>query len=254
MFGKDREEDYELYNQRVNAKYDDDYISPSVEERQECYHDHEQTYKNYDIPQQKIQRTYTDETSSKSYESPESRFSTHLRTNERILWIGEMEKDATNKELGSQGCVSCLVVFILIFFVPSFASFFFSAITSPMPAVGIIPLLVIVTVIIAVVKLASRFRTIKIYAVTNQRVLSLSGNVLSSGELKYMQSAKAQDFGRNIGTVSFLYSNYTYDNNLRCTTFAGVRNPDTVKSIVNEAAYRAKKPAQADTNINSNMY
>lgn len=239
MFGRDREEDYELYNAKVNAKYDDDYISPSVEERQECYHDHEQTYKNYDIPQQKIQRTYS-ETPSKSYESPESRLSVHLRTNERILWIGETEKDSTNKERGTAGCSSCLVVIIIMFFLPSLASFLFSAITSPMPAVSIIPCLVFITLIIAVVKLSSHFKTIRIYAVTNQRVLSLSGNVLSSGELKYMQSATAQDFGRNIGTVSFLYANYTNDNNLRCTAFAGIKNPNTVKTIVNEAVYRAK--------------
>lgn len=253
MFGKNREEDYELYNQRVNEKYDDDYISPSVEERHECYHDHEQTYKNYDIPQQKIQRTYT-ETSSKSYESPESRLSVHLRVNERILWIGETEKDSTSRERGTAGCSAFFFVIIIMFFLPSFARFLIGALTSPMPAVSIIPMLVFITVIIAVVKLTSHFKTLRIYAVTNQRVLSLSGNVLSSGELKYIQSATAQDFGRNIGTVSFLYTNYTNDNNLRCTMFAGVRNPDTVRSIINEAAYRAKKPAQADTNINSKMY
>ncbi len=47
MFGR-RDEDYEEYNERYAAKFDDDYIAPSRDYRRECTHSHEQTYDDID--------------------------------------------------------------------------------------------------------------------------------------------------------------------------------------------------------------
>lgn len=47
MFGR-RDEEYEDYNERYAAKFDDDYIAPSHDYRRECTHSHEQTYEDMD--------------------------------------------------------------------------------------------------------------------------------------------------------------------------------------------------------------
>ena len=51
MFGRKNNEDYDDYNEKYASKYDDDYIAPSKEYREECDHSHEQTYEDADTEQ-----------------------------------------------------------------------------------------------------------------------------------------------------------------------------------------------------------
>ena len=99
MFGRRKEEDYEEYNERYAAKYDDDYIAPKKEYRRECEHSHEQSYSNINTVAEcdhSHEQTYNDADSEQhsydSYVSLESRFQPYLAPNEHLLWVGGYDK------------------------------------------------------------------------------------------------------------------------------------------------------------------
>ena len=103
MFGKRRDEDYDDYNERYAAKYDDDYIAPSKEYRTECSHSHEQAYENINNVREcdhSHEQTYNDaDTEQKPYDnyvSLESIFEPMLAPGEHLLWAGG-KKDASKR-------------------------------------------------------------------------------------------------------------------------------------------------------------
>ena len=121
MFGRKKSDDYDEYNESVNAKYDDDYIRDNKEYRDECSHSHEQTYKNYDShKEQKEYREECEHSHEQTYEdfseelNPydelnelEKFFEPMLDDGEHILWCGEPEKKANSSETGI-GCAGKL--------------------------------------------------------------------------------------------------------------------------------------------------
>ena len=104
MFGRKRDEDYEDYNEKYAAKYDDDYIAPSKEYRSECDHSHEQSYSNInDVSEcdHSHEQTYEDaDSEQKPYDdrvSLESSMEMLLAPNEHLLWTGGSIRAASSK-------------------------------------------------------------------------------------------------------------------------------------------------------------
>ena len=95
MFRKKRDEEYDEYNDRYSAKYDDDYIAPSEEYRSECDHDHEQTYPDLDTVAEHEysheQNYYGSAAEQRSYDHSaelERFFGRILGQGEKLIWAG----------------------------------------------------------------------------------------------------------------------------------------------------------------------
>ncbi len=183
MFGRSREEDYEKYNERQNAKYDDDYIASSEEYREDCSHSHEQTYEDYN-------------SELEPYEAKsrlEAKFAKVLLPGEYIVWCAEAEKNATADEKGT-GCVGCTGFFMIALAVLFMLNPFFLPLS----------VILIITAVFAMSGSSVRNRS---YAITDRRVLIYKGSSLRQYRLGKLSGIKCKASQRNIGYVTF-YGTY----------------------------------------------
>ncbi|WP_028519897.1 hypothetical protein [Ruminococcus flavefaciens] len=121
MFGRKKDEDYDDYNEKYAAKYDDDYIAPSKEYRSECDHSHEQSYSNInDVSEcgHSHEQTYEDaDSEQKPYDdrvSLESSMERLLAPNEHLLWTGGSIRAASSKNNNGSGVFAAGIVMFFI--------------------------------------------------------------------------------------------------------------------------------------------
>lgn len=236
MFGRRREDDYEAYNQRQNAKYDDDYIAESKEYREECAHSHEQSYENYDTREthreyreecrHDHEQTYEDFNSElKPYDEfneIEKLFVPKLADGEYVLWCGKTEKNANSKEKGtgcSTGCLPLGIVAALILF----------------PLFGMVSIGVIVMCIIMMKNNGSKDRA---YAITNCRYMSCKNGSYKSVPLSMISNVTSFASPRKIGYVMFRVDQQPYQKQKSVTAsdgIFGIKEPENVKQILKNA-------------------
>ena len=241
MFGRKKTEDYDEYNEKINAQYDDDYIRPSEESRRECSHDHEQTYQNYESRQ-----TYKDVESKQTYEdynaeqkgydtlnSIEDKFTPHLRRGEMIVWLGQTEKNAPYKHRGIFGCIMLFPIawisLSLLTFLATFTASIFSALFS----------LFFIAAGIAIFIIMSHLG-VNYYAITDQRVISVRGNYLTSTEFKYISHVKLIKSNDQIGSLEFRLSVPNGNVSSMCMGIYGIKNPTIVQGILHNAMARKR--------------
>lgn len=238
MFGRKKSDDYDEYNESVNAKYDDDYIRDNKEYRDECSHSHEQTYKNYDShKEQKEYREECEHSHEQTYEDfseelkpydelneLEKFFEPMLDDGEHILWCGEPEKKANSSEtgIGCAGNTSCLMYLIAI------------------PLFLLSPIVSIVLIVLAsLMKSGSTLKGRK-YAITNKRVITGGASKQCMVPLSTIGAVAFHSSSRNIGYVTFQVNpqfrpqkgNRTY--NVINGLFA-VKDPERVAGILKQA-------------------
>ena len=247
MFGRHDSDDYEEYNQRQNAKYDDDYIRDTEEYREECHHSHEQTYRDYDTRSvsdydvRSASEEYREECShshEQTYEDfnseqrvyderskEEAKFTKYLKPNEHIIWSGKTEKTATPEETQTQGC-GCAAAFmigagVLMLF-------------SMMAMFGIM-LLMFGAVIMSSTSVKRRS-----YAITDERVLTLVGSSLRSVPLRQVRGVHYKSSKRGIGSVTYVKGAGSQISTSLTDGIFGIKDPETVCRILQNAAASAK--------------
>ena len=224
MFWKKKKDGYENYN-------GGDYIRPSEEYRADCeeYHEHGQTYSDYDsriyneeyradCSEHTHGQTYKDYNSEQraydEYSTLESRFTQYLMNGENILWCGKAEKGMTSKENGSSGCLPIAVIALLFF-----------------PPLGIFGLIVY---LVSVAGIKSR-----VYAITNKGVLIINNNKVNRVPLNKINGATYKKSDRNIGYIRF-YDNSSHDDSSGGFSPAengmyGIKDPEKVIKILKKA-------------------
>ena len=137
MFGR-KNDDYDEYNEKYAAKYDDDYIAPSHEYRSECDHSHEQSYANINDVREcdhsheqsyanindvrecghSHEQTYEDSDYEQhpydDYASLESRFQPFLAPGEHLLWVGGHDKKSPKPPTERKKDKKALTILIII--------------------------------------------------------------------------------------------------------------------------------------------
>lgn len=243
MFGRRKYEDYDDYNERYAAKYDDDYIAPSKEYRAECDHSHEQSYSNINTVEEcthSHEQTYEDadyeQHSYDSYVGLEERFRQYLAPNEHLLWAGGYDKkspkpaDDRKKEkkrlsiliivsvvLIAMGCVSDMmctfsfVGFIMLFF--------------------------------AVLGAAGVFNQ-GIYAITDMKVINIRNNRPSFAPLEGIYNISAVSGGNGKGYVSYstrgpVRGGQALQNGEYRSVISNIDDPQRVKRILQDAVHGA---------------
>jgi len=237
MFGR-REEDYERYNERQNAKYDDDYIKDSEEYREECTHSHEQTYRNYDRREEYREyreecdhshgQTYDDFNSElKPYDEQnelEKLFEPQLEEGEYLLWCGEPQKNANSSETGT----GCMGSSSWLLYMIAFAFLMLN------------PIIAVVLIIAAsFMRRTSNLKGQK-YAITNRRVIIVGGSKPCNVPLSMIGAVTFHSSARRIGYVSFqIRPEYSRQNPRRTfmasNAFFAVKDPETVAGILKQA-------------------
>lgn len=121
MFGRKKDEDYDDYNEKYAAKYDDDYIAPSKEYRSECDHSHEQSYSNINDVREcehSHEQTYEDaDSEQKPYDdrvSLESSMERLLAPNEHLLWTGGSIRAVSSKNNSAAGVFAAGIAMFFI--------------------------------------------------------------------------------------------------------------------------------------------
>ena len=260
MFGRKNGDDYDDYNERNAAKYDDDYIAPSHDYRRECDHSHEQTYEDMDdlwecrhSHEQSYQninevrecnhsheQTYADADTEQrpydNYNTIESLFEAYLEPNEHLLWAGgpgdlskqnhEYKKKALNPGL------TILVIGIVLMFT-CFVAF--------------IGLAFIATGIILLVTNSDP----GLYAVTDRRMMILSYGDLRSFGLEQIESTNVVKNDQNVGRIhvcvneifGYWNNNQSNINGLARRTIIAlskIQDPVRVKQIIDDACVGAR--------------
>ena len=235
MFRKNREEDYEEYNQRQNARYDDDYISETEEYRDECTHSHEQTYDNYDMRESHREyreecshdheQTYEDFNSElRPYEKKgelENKFSKVLMPTEHIVWCGAPEANATAEEKGtgcSKGGSGLLIVIAVVM----------------LPVLGILSIGLIVLGVYLLKECNVMNRS---YAITNSRLLIYKGSNLKQIRLNTISNINVKKSQRDIGCVMFVipYKRANKPDAIMSDGIFAVKSPDSVAAVLMQA-------------------
>ena len=234
MFGRKKGDEYDEYNERQNAKYDDDYISDTEEYRYECTHSHEQTYEDYDVREEcghSHEQTYDDFNSEqKPYDElneVERKFEKYLEDGEYILWCGAAVKDAKPNETGV-GCAPGAARAILI------------------AAILTIWLCTCLS-IIAIIAIISMWKKIDFrgreYAITNRRILELNGNNLNSVPLNCVRVIENKSSERNIGYILYQRTDQPPKGAMYPASggILAVREPEIVCNILKNAIDGARK-------------
>ncbi|WP_297961851.1 hypothetical protein [uncultured Ruminococcus sp.] len=239
MFGRKRDEDYDEYNERYAAKYDDDYIAPSKEYRSECDHSHEQSYENINNVREcdhSHEQTYNDadheQSGYDSYASLESRFEPLLAPNEHLLWVGGYDKKtrapkgapAASRNMTIAGFVVLGVLFMVGFCAFSdFLCFMF-------------PIAFILAVVF-LVKLTNASNGV--HAITDMRVITLSSNGHPIYHLlKDIKNISVSMTKNNYGNVYFDSRTAAMNSQVQGSirrSMNGVQDPARVKRILEDA-------------------
>ena len=205
MFGRRKTEDYDEYNERVNAKYDDDYVREGKEYRAECTHSHEQTYEDYtsvrdcdhehgqtysnytkvDTPDydrvDTDRRSYDSVGTSRSYDAGDGQakefFESRLLQGEHILYVGKSKSSYVGG-----GCAKAFIVCFFFFFVHTFISSFLQGLMSVVAGISsAVPELIalLITIALIVIALTKIGNVRSDFCITNKRLLIARGkNVL----------------------------------------------------------------------------
>ena len=235
MFGRKKSDDYDEYNESINAKYDDDYIRGSEEYRKECSHSHEQTYKDQDLHtdyreyrqecSHDHEQTYEDFNSELApYEQKselEAKFARFLMPGEYIIWCGVPEKNATASESGAgcaTGCLPVAIVLALILF----------------PILGVVS---IGAVVCAVLLMKDGNFKNRSYAITDNSLIILKGSTPHRINLTSIRGVNYKTGPRDIGYVTF---NATYSNPRGIITnknegIFGIKDPQRVSVTLIQA-------------------
>lgn len=239
MFGRKDRDDYEEYNRRQNAKYDDDYIADAEEYREECTHSHEQSYEDYDY--RKAEKEFREECThshEQTYEdfSPELEpyenqskleklFSKKLESGERLIWCGETEPKANASEKGT-GCSGCAIGGFMAFAaVMMVASFVFG-----------------IMMMIAAVYFLTAFNAAgNKYAITDSRVIICKGSRVNSFPLETISNLSCHASSRRIGYVTFTVTGGKSNLPYTSAGILGVKDPENVKRILAEAKMNYRK-------------
>lgn len=238
-----------------------DYIRPSEEYRAECedYHEHGQTYEDYDSRSysEEYRDDCSDHTHGQTYEDYDSRsyseeyrddcsdhthgqtyndynseqrvydahselerqFSARLGSGEYILWCGRAEKGANNTEKGMGFGKSGNGCLPILIFLLIF-----------LPWLGIFGIIIYASSVSGISK--------RSYAITNKNVLIIKNNVLNSIPLKSIRGVTYKSSNRNIGYVTFMTSAVSYsnsNNNYANDGFFAIKEPERVAAILNKA-------------------
>lgn len=202
MFRRNRTEDYDEYNERVNAKYDDDYVREEKEYRDECTHSHEQTYEDYTSVREcghEHGQTYSNytqvntpdhdriDTDRRSYDNVETTrssgtsgdgqakefFERRLVPGEHILYVGKSRSAITGG-----GCVKAVIILFFLFFVNSFISAFLQGAMVFLGLSAVVPILLslLLTIVLMVAALRKIGNASTDFCITNRRLLFASSN------------------------------------------------------------------------------
>jgi len=236
MFGRNRSEDYDEYNERQNARYDDDYIGSTEEYRRECTHSHEQSYENYDVREEcghSHEQTYEDFNSElRPYEKKgelEAKFSKVLMPSEYLIWCGAPEDKPTAEEKGT-GCSRGGAILFLVIAVLSF------------PLLGILSIFMAGLGVYLLKESNVMNRT---YAITNSRLLVYRGNSLKQIKLNSITNINVKKSSRDIGYVMFNipYKRANKPDGVIAYGIFAVRSPDSVASVLRQAVAESRKNA-----------
>lgn len=215
MFGK--KDNYDEYNEKVNSKYDDDYIREEKEYRSECHHSHEQTYNDCNDGQKAYYKS----------ERIEDRFAGEIGHDERILWCGKAEKKAKAIESGiaGLGCLAWFAAGITLILILS------KSIT------GFV-LLLFLPKIFSVCSVKNRT-----YAITDKRVITLRGRKFYSFPLEKIFNVKFFTSARDIGYVTFGVKTKVKDSSMEVMVNHGifaVTYPENAYKKLNKAIAEIK--------------
>lgn len=243
MFGRRKEEDYDEYNERYAAKYDDDYIAPSKEYRQECVHSHEQSYSNINTVAEcdhSHEQTYNDADSEQhsydSYVTLESRFQQFLAPNEHLLWAGGFDKLSPKPPEEQKKDRKRRAILITIWIM-------FTVLGCVVSELGILAFIGIIMFIITVVAAAGGFSQ-GVYAITDMRVINLKNNRATFAPLFDVKNINAVAGGDNRGCVTYSTSRpvrvgQPQQNGEYRSVMSGVSDPFRVKRILQDAVHGA---------------
>lgn len=215
MFRK--KDNYDEYNEKINSKYDDDYIREEKEYRAECHHSHEQTYNDYNDGQKAYYKS----------ERIEDRFAGEIGHDERILWCGRAEKKAKSIESGIAG-LGYIAWFLTIIAVILILSRSLS---------GFVLLLCMPKIFSAC---SVKNRT---YAITDKRVIMLRGKQFFSFPLEKIFNVKFFASARDIGYVTFGVKTKAKNSSLEVMVNHGifaVAYPESVYKMLNIAIAEIK--------------
>lgn len=205
-----KNENYDEYNEKNNARYDDDYIRDEKEYRTECSHDHEQAYEDFNSEQQ----TYD------QYNQLEAAFAAELEPGERILWCGEAEKKDVFDKRGD----GCLITGIII--MAAFSIFFFGVVIA------------LILGIILYLKFMPNNSGMKnrAYAVTDRNICLRVKNEISRYRLSMIESASFVVNKSNVGIIMLTMKSQGADMRGMGSKFMyDVKDPERVCRIVNDA-------------------
>ncbi|WP_024861336.1 hypothetical protein [Ruminococcus flavefaciens] len=243
MFGRRKEEDYDEYNEKYAAKYDDDYIAPSKEYRQECGHSHEQSYSNINTVEEchhSHEQTYNDadieQHSYDSYASLESRFQPFLVSNEHLLWVGGYDKKSPKPVQQRKKDRKARTILILI----SIALIVLGCITNALCALSFIGFIML---IITLVSAAGGFNQ-GIYAITDMRVINVRNNRPVFAPLVEISNINAVTGSNNTGYVTYntrrpVRVGQQAQNGGYRSVISNINDPQRVKRILQDAVHGA---------------
>ncbi|WP_303788629.1 hypothetical protein [Ruminococcus flavefaciens] len=240
MFGRRKEEDYDEYNERYAAKYDDDYIAPKKEYRRECGHSHEQSYSNINTVAEcdhSHEQTYNDADSEQlsydSYASLESRFQPYLAPNEHLLWVGGYDKlspkPPQERKKDKKRNAVLIIISVLLMLV--------GIVACPLFFIGFIMF------ILTVVAAAGGFQT-GVNAITDMRVINIRNNSTAFIPLAEIYNINAVVNGNNKGYINYstkrpVRAGQVMQNGQYRSGITGITDPQRVKRILQDAVHGA---------------
>lgn len=232
MFGRKRDEDYDDYNEKYAAKYDDDYIAPSKEYRSECDHSHEQSYSNInDVSEcdHSHEQTYEDaDSEQKPYDdrvSLESSMERLLAPNEHLLWTGGSIRAASSKNNSAAGVFAAGIA---MFFIGGMLVWWISLLGMAVLCLG---------VCLMVRNSASA------YAVTDIRVIVVRNGRNMSVPLAWINRVNGGDSANSVLALSLDHPVNAYpgsSNKTRTLMMYKISDAPRVKRIINDAVMGAR--------------
>lgn len=240
MFGRRKEEDYDEYNERYAAKYDDDYIAPKKEYRRECEHSHEQSYSNINTVAEcdhSHEQTYNDADSEQhsydSYASLESRFQPYLAPNEHLLWVGGYDKLSPKPPQERKADKKRNAILIII------------SLVLMGTGIKVCPLFMIGLVMFMLTSIAASggFQT-GVHAITDMRVINIKNNRPQFVFLAEIYNISAVTGSNNKGYINYstrrpVRAGQPMQNGQYRSGMTGINDPQRVKRILQDAVHGA---------------
>lgn len=232
MFGRKKDEDYDDYNEKYAAKYDDDYIAPSKEYRSECDHSHEQSYSNINDVREcdhSHEQTYEDaDSEQKPYDdrvSLESSMERLLAPNEHLLWTGGSIRAASSKNNNGSGVLAAGIV---MFFIGGMLVWWISLLGMAVLCLGVCLMV---------------RNSVSAYAVTDIRVIVVRNGRNMSVPLAWINRVSGGDSANSVLALSLDHPVNAYpgsSNKTRSLMMYRISDAPRVKRIINDAVMGAR--------------